>query len=498
MPFTHSAPPRLVEVLEEQILADPGLPVAKPTTSYWQLPPHGRLANIQSKSLTERTDYVVIGSGITGCSVAKHILDREQGTAATVTVLEARAITSGATGRNGGGLASSVPYIFSWLVETHGEEHAKSIARFTYGTLEKIHELANSTSELKDTSEVRRGRDIMSFRDVETFEYMLGSFRHMMRLVPEIKVDLEVFDAETFQKDFGVNTLGGGLRHNCGAFWPYRFVTTYWEQLLDQHSSQLKIETHTTVSDITCPGDDSEYPYVVVTNRGNVRTKRIVHGTNGYTGHLLPGLRGKIFPVKGFLSSQKAGSNFQDPGTDRTWSFFGDKKLNFETWLQESGVYYGQRTQKTGTIMWGGDKVPIDQLIDADDSIIPQASYEDLASVLPKLFRNKWPDGEKPVVEGLWAGIQGYTADHLPIVGRILADIAPRGEHDPHEEYVAAGFNGAGMCNCWSSGEALVKIMFGEDTSDFLPEPYRLTEERLARPTCSVKNAVESFVGLNH
>lgn len=65
------------------------------------MPPHPELSTIQSPELSRETDIVIIGSGITGCSVARALLEEEPLGPVHVTILEARTLTSGATGRNG-------------------------------------------------------------------------------------------------------------------------------------------------------------------------------------------------------------------------------------------------------------------------------------------------------------------------------------------------------------------------------------------------------------
>jgi glycine/D-amino acid oxidase-like deaminating enzyme len=86
-----------------------------------------------------------------------------------VTVFEARTLTSGATGRNGGVLASFVPGDYKLLSEVFGHEQAVKIARFATRTLEKMHQIADSSEELKEASEVRRTLDVVCFEDEDAF-----------------------------------------------------------------------------------------------------------------------------------------------------------------------------------------------------------------------------------------------------------------------------------------------------------------------------------------
>lgn len=87
--------------LGSQLHLDPQVPSARPTMPTWQLPPHP-LANIQSESLAADTEFAIIGSGATGCSVAKNLLENALSGNSTVTVLEVRTLTSGATSRKTG------------------------------------------------------------------------------------------------------------------------------------------------------------------------------------------------------------------------------------------------------------------------------------------------------------------------------------------------------------------------------------------------------------
>ena len=74
-------------------------PVDNPTISYWQCPP-SRLADFRSTpSLPPRTSTVIIGSGITGASIAYKLFKHDL--SSDILMLEAREACSGATGRNG-------------------------------------------------------------------------------------------------------------------------------------------------------------------------------------------------------------------------------------------------------------------------------------------------------------------------------------------------------------------------------------------------------------
>ena len=177
------------------------------------------------------------------------------------------------------------------------------------------------------------------------------------------------------------------------------------------------------------------------------------------------------------MSTQSAPQLFGRHGTEQAWSFSNPPIFDPDTNVLEAGLYYSNQNPKTGDIFIGGEKVPVDELIVSDDSVVNEISKENISTILPRSFAKGWPESERPEVRKVWSGIMGFTADHLPLVGKLPATVTERGEDGG--EWIAAGFNGYGMAQCWSSGEAVAKMILGQDVSDFLPDSYLATEERL-------------------
>lgn len=83
------------DLLNERIKTPPGIPVPDPTLSLWTVPP-SPISSVNDP-LPDNADIVIIGSGITGASVAYGLLSN--GSTARIVMLEARDVCSGATGR---------------------------------------------------------------------------------------------------------------------------------------------------------------------------------------------------------------------------------------------------------------------------------------------------------------------------------------------------------------------------------------------------------------
>lgn len=186
--------------LVSQIRMDPQIPRSDPSVATWQLPPHP-LSEIQSEILTPVTDMAIIGSGVTGCSVSSNLLENALLGDRTVTVFEARTLTSGATSRNAGFLLSHIPKYFKEMVEGYGEERATLIAQFCNRTLEKMSKLATSEGpDVEKASEKRSVRAILAYEDEESLQASLESVQIYEEMFPEAKGLYSVITRETAEK----------------------------------------------------------------------------------------------------------------------------------------------------------------------------------------------------------------------------------------------------------------------------------------------------------
>lgn len=192
---TDTIPQAVISQLIEDALQDPQLPRNNPTEAFWQLPA-AQLSKTQSAELPATTTYAIIGSGITGCSVAKNLLaNLPEDSQSTCTVFEARSLTSGATGRNGGHLLSPVPEEFGLLEKGLGEVEAMKIGRFANRTLDSMHNLA-AAEGLAEIAEIRHVRTIAGYRDEDALEEAKRSLLKYENCVPEAKGDGEVLSSE--------------------------------------------------------------------------------------------------------------------------------------------------------------------------------------------------------------------------------------------------------------------------------------------------------------
>lgn len=188
------------KAVHEQIVSlvtqDPGLPRKGPSVAFWQEPAHS-ISTIQSPQLPTEVDIAIIGSGITGCSVSRTLLSNPKLRNKRIALFEARALTSGATGRNGGHLVSPAAVDFAAVASLFGAEKAAEVTRFSFRNLERFHEFVSTLDDdLRDASEVRKVQKVMNFLEPATFEHFKDSLRQFSAACPELSDQFKILSAE--------------------------------------------------------------------------------------------------------------------------------------------------------------------------------------------------------------------------------------------------------------------------------------------------------------
>lgn len=176
----------------DQLLKDPSLPVPNPTTSHWQSPAHVPLLNLQSSTLPPHRDTIIIGSGITSCALTHSLLTTPKTPTSpypgTITVLEARQVCSGATGRNGGRINCLAVFDFDKYTRLFGVEAAAKIVRFELAHHDEIYKVARELGdEGFERSEVRKVEAVLSVFSEEKLEEVRGMLGRLEAALPELK-----------------------------------------------------------------------------------------------------------------------------------------------------------------------------------------------------------------------------------------------------------------------------------------------------------------------
>ncbi|KAH6896581.1 FAD dependent oxidoreductase-domain-containing protein [Thelonectria olida] len=455
--FTVSAAIKALSTLNTQfsellkrVALPPGYPVDEPTSSYWlDNPPFPDLCDIRG-TLEAETDVVIIGSGITSASIAKSLLELSEKDDAPlrVTVFEARELSSGATGRNGGHIKSTPYEMFCFYKKRVGPERARDFIRFQMRHLPMLIEVG----EKFPVGEAREVQTVDLFLEEEDFINAKTQVDEAKQWLPEI--EHTIWEAERARKEFGANdTVVGALSYRAGAVWPYRLVTSVWNHLLQRYPN-LTIRTHTTVTDIAHKPGRSPYEYNVQTSSGEIKARHVIHATNGFAPQLLPFLRGHLTGALAHMSAQRPGNEFPVSHGDRSWSIVYAPGYDYVTQRPDN------EDGSQGDLMVGG----LDQLGRWDDSRVNSLPGIHIRGVMPMVFEPNW--GEGGLVRKAWTGILGMTGDFLPFVGRLPGCPEPQAGKGSTGHWMAAGFNGEGMVSAWLSGTALAITVLGREDEE--------------------------------
>ncbi|KAJ5121966.1 hypothetical protein N7476_005442, partial [Penicillium atrosanguineum] len=477
-PLTDDGSSKLAERIHDLINRPPGLPSPHPTVSAWQEPPHPTVGSTQSAMLPTEVDIVIIGSGVTGCGVAHTLLNHPDASQLRVTMLEARNAVSGATGRNGGHLVSNAGEVFPVLVEALGMEEAMSVAHLSERTIARLKEVVAGLSE-KDqaATELRSVISTIAFDNNEGFEaakhaieYLQVSAAKSTDALPEKIIPTT---HATKEWRYSRNTVGAAQQTGSAALWPYRLFTALYQILIEKSDGRFSLETNTPVTSINHDPSAANAAYTLQTPRGSMRARHVIHCTNGHMSHLVPGLVGKLWPIRGTMSRQKLGPSFPLLGNEVSWTWRNRPSFDPSTNVVNIGLYYAQQNVKTGDLWIGGEKQSIEDLLNNDDSVVSEQAKDNLASIVPEILQ-----GVEPVeMIRIWSGIMGLTADGLPLVGQLRASLTGR---SGNSEWVAGGYNGHGMDKAWSCGEAIARMVLGEEAPSWMPKSFLLSDNRLA------------------
>lgn len=171
-------------------------PVSNPSISYWQEdPPFPNLVDAHSSVLPTTADIVIIGSGISGASVAYAILNQsdKREISPRIVILEARDLCSGASGRNGGHIKCS-PYMdYAGLKTRFGMEHAMKLLNFQRQHLPVILDLVEQNEDLK-LSEAREVQTVDVFTDEKMWNKAKKMLQELRQDAPDMAEDIVVYD----------------------------------------------------------------------------------------------------------------------------------------------------------------------------------------------------------------------------------------------------------------------------------------------------------------
>ena len=391
-----------------------GLPTERSTASFWHSEPSEfLLGHRTTPHLPEKADIVIVGSGITGASIARFLSEDARAQGLSVIMLEAREACWGATGRNGG---HCQPLLF---------DSAPDVADF------ELKNVAAVQSYVEANDVPCEWRSVSGCRTFWTENLANVVQKHVEDLKsskPDIGRRVTVVkDKHVLRDTYKVNKPEcATVTVSAGCLWPYKLIAFILEKLIK--SGSLNLQTKTPVTSIHQDQDQSgdatdteSQRYTVTTPRGMIAARHVLLATNAYTSHLLPEFSDLIVPERGIMSAL-----LPPRGSERlqnSYGFVGAMGAN-----PTHDDYLIQRPYKgvpnrAGHLMFGGGRVAskLNAIGETDDSLVDEGSAQYLRQALLKLMDL---GGETESLKELdcefyWSGIWGTSKDHHPWVGSV-------------------------------------------------------------------------------
>lgn len=362
----------------------------------------------------------MVGGGVIGCSIAYRLAQGGR----RVLLLERHGLAAGASGRNGGmtGAGSSL----------HSAA-GRAVYALTAANLALMRDLPQ---ELGADFELRLPGTLDVATTPEQHAHLVESVRDQQASGQDVHL-LDRTEARALMPALSEAILGATLAPGRGHLWPFALVHGFADAAR-RHGAI--IQTGVAVDRLLREGER-----VVGVEVGGERivADEVVLATNAYTPHILPELpQGAIVPARGqILVTEPLPPLLPHP--------FG---TNFDK-------EYGRQTVD-GKILCGGyRRLDQDEGLGHEEERTTPAVLDGIRRCLMELF----PDLRSVRVVRAWAGIMGFTADGLPLIGRF----------DPLPGLtLAAGFNGGGFSWAAIVGKVVADLLDGRDPG-FDLTPFR-------------------------
>jgi gamma-glutamylputrescine oxidase len=357
------------------------------------------------------SDICVIGAGFTGLSSAIHLAEK----GFKVTVLEAKRIGFGASGRNGGQIVHSYSRDIDFIEKHYGKEVGTEMGKMAFEggrIIRRFAEQYNIDCHLKDGG-IFAACNEKQLRELEGKKALWEAHGHK---------DLELLSADKIKDHIGSEIYAGGLLDKSGGhFHPLNLalgeaaaVESMGGQIFED-SEVIRIE-------------EGDKP-VVYTANGSVKCDFIVVAGNAYLGGLIPKLQSKAIPCGTQVIATQVLTEAQQK-----------QLLPKDNCVEDCNYlldYY--RLSNEGRLIYGGGVTYGAR----EPSKIESMIVPNMLKTFPQLKGTK--------VDFAWTGNFLLTLMRLPQFGRIGKNM-----------YYAQGYSGHGLTCTHLAGKIMSEVITGD------------------------------------
>lgn len=371
------------------------LPVPNPQPSFWTRDKDDFHDHRTSPELPQHADVVIIGAGYAGAATAWHLVnDRAQSLPEqSITILEARGVCDGATGRNGGHLRPDLYGHIPTYIKRNGLEAAVELAEFEIAHVPALKTFIE-TEGIECDFVLHRSVDVWS--DPEAADAAKKVYEQMSSYSLPYMTDVFFHHGPNAEGLSGVHGCKAVASFTAGSMWPYKFVTHLLKKLVS--SGKVNLQTHAPVMAIA-PNEDGGFD--VTTARGTMHASKVVHAHNAFVAGLLPEYSKNIIPCKGICCRITVPEGKVAPLLSNSY---------IERNMEKNLSYLIPRAD--GSIVVGGASSLFrphrEQWYDnVDDSVLIDAAKEYYDGYMQRTFRG-WENSDAKI-DQIWTGVMGYS-----------------------------------------------------------------------------------------
>ena len=369
---------------------------------------------------TENVDVAIVGGGFTGLSTALHCAER----GLSVHVLEAKQIGYGGSGRNCGLVNAALwlppQDVREQLGQTYGPRFIKQFGEgpeYVFSLIEK-HQMR---CEATRTGTIHAAHSPNGYRELQARAEEWHRLGEPVELIERDAI-IELIGTDVFH--------GGLLDHRAGTINPMGYCRGLARAAL---GAGAIVSTGVKATSL----NKSEDGWLIVTDKGELRAKAVILGTNAYTDDLWPDLK-KVFTMIHYfqLATTPLGDEASHilPGKQGLWD--------------------------TGQIMFNYRRDAFDRLlIGSMGTIVGDVNKGLSQRWARKQIKRIFPDLGDVEFEQAWHGQIAMTPDHLPRIYELDYNL-----------YTPIGYNGRGITTGTVFGKAMAELLTGTDKKE-LPLP---------------------------
>ncbi len=360
-----------------------------------------------------RADVCVVGGGVTGCSAALHLAERGY----RVTLLEARRIGWGASGRSGGQLLPGLGTDIDSVANVLGLDTARAVFDMTREAVDLSVELIRRHAVPCD---LQRGAVHAAIRP----RHVRGLPRLQARLADVYDYHaLDWLDRDALRQRVATDYYLGGLHEPAGAhLHPMNYTLG-----LARPAQGAGVSVHEASPVVRL---QHGAPARVHAGGGVVEADYVVLAGNAYlAGDVEPALRGKLMPVGNYiiatepLDEARAGATLPRNDAVSDANFV----LDYYRLSADRRMLYGGQVSYTGR------------------------QPRRLAARMQRKLAVLFPVLEGVAIDYMWGGLVGITLNRAPHFGRVGRNV-----------YFAHGYSGHGMALGGLAGKLLAEAIGGQ------------------------------------